>query len=43
MDVVSDICRSIRLEGSVFFRSDLSAPWGIQLPAAHEPRFHVVL
>lgn len=43
MDVVSDICRSIRLEGSIFFRSDLSAPWGIQLPAAHEPRFHVVL
>lgn len=43
MDIVSDICRSIRLEGSVFFRSNLSAPWGIQLPAAHEPRFHVVL
>lgn len=43
MDIVSDICRTIRLEGSVFFRSDLSAPWGIQLPAAHEPRFHVVL
>ncbi|MGR9087071.1 MAG: AraC family transcriptional regulator [Gammaproteobacteria bacterium] len=43
MDVVSDICRTIRLEGSVFFRSDLSAPWGIELPAAHEPRFHVVL
>lgn len=43
MDVVSDICRSIRLEGSVFFHSDLSAPWGIQLPSAHEPRFHVVL
>ena len=43
MDVVSDICRSIRLEGSVFYRSDLAAPWGIQLPAAHEPRFHVVL
>ncbi len=43
MDVVSDICRSIRLEGSIFFRSNLCAPWGIQLPAVHEPRFHVVL
>ena len=43
MDVVSDICRSIRFEGSVFFRSDLSAPWGIVLPEAREPRFHVVL
>ncbi|MBS3954166.1 MAG: AraC family transcriptional regulator [Methylomicrobium sp.] len=43
MDIMSDICRSLRLEGSVFFRSDLSAPWGIELPAAHEPRFHIVL
>lgn len=43
MDIVSDICRSIRLEGSVFFRSNLSAPWGIQLATANEPRFHVVL
>ncbi len=43
MDVLSDICRSIRLEGSIFFRSDLTAPWGMILPAASEPRFHVVL
>lgn len=43
MDVLSDICRSIRLEGSVFYRSDLSAPWGMILPNASEPRFHVVL
>ena len=43
MDVLSDICKSIRLEGSIFYRSDLTAPWGMILPAASEPRFHVVL
>lgn len=42
-DLLSEIMRSVRLEGSVFFRSLLSAPWGIDLPAANEPRFHIVL
>ena len=42
-DLLSEIIRSVRLEGSVFFRSHLSAPWGIELPAADEPRFHIVL
>ncbi|MEM7467784.1 MAG: AraC family transcriptional regulator [Pseudomonadota bacterium] len=42
-DLLSDIIRSVRLTGSVFFRSKLSAPWGISLPAADEPRFHIVL
>ena len=43
VDLLSEIVRSVRLEGSVFFRSHLSAPWGIDLPAAFEPRFHIVL
>lgn len=43
LDLLSDILRSVRLEGSVFFRSHLTAPWGIELPAAQEPRFHIVL
>ncbi|MEM7543512.1 MAG: AraC family transcriptional regulator [Pseudomonadota bacterium] len=43
VDLLSDILRSIRLQGSVFFRSHLSAPWGIDLPGANEPRFHLVL
>jgi hypothetical protein len=33
----------VRLSDSVFFRSRLTAPWGIDIPAASEPRFHVVL
>ena len=42
-DLLSEVMRSVRLEGSVFFRSQLTAPWGIDLPAANEPRFHIVL
>ena len=42
-DLLSEVIRSIRLEGSVFFRSHLTAPWGIHLPASNEPRFHIVL
>lgn len=42
-DLLSEVIRSIRLEGSVFFRSHLTAPWGIDLPASNEPRFHIVL
>ncbi len=43
MDLLSEILRSIRLEGSIFFRSKLTAPWGFDLPSALEPRFHIVL
>lgn len=42
-DLLSEIIRSVRLEGSVFFRSRLTAPWGMELSTANEPRFHIVL
>lgn len=42
-DLLSEVIRSVRLEGSVFFSSRLTAPWGIDLPSANEPRFHIVL
>ncbi len=42
-DLLSEILDSLRLSGSVFFRSQMTAPWGIDLPSAHEPRFHLVL
>ena len=38
MDILSDLCRSIRLEGSIFYFADLSAPWRIALPVAKEPK-----
>lgn len=42
-DLLSEVIRSVRLEGSIFFRSHLTAPWGMELPAADEPRFHIVI
>ena len=43
MDVLSDVLQSIRLEGSVFFRSALARPWGMACPANDIPLFHIVL
>lgn len=43
MDLLSDILKAIRLEGSVFFHSKLSAPWGIELPTGSSPCFHIIL
>lgn len=43
MDILSDVLQSIRLEGSVFFRSALARPWGMSCPANGTPLFHIVL
>ncbi len=43
MDILSDVLQSIRLEGSVFFRSALARPWGMSCPANDMPLFHIVL
>lgn len=32
MDVLSDILDTLKLEGSLFFRSELEPPWGIDVP-----------
>ena len=42
-DVLGDILETLRFRGSLFFRSDLAAPWGISLPETGIPRFHMVL
>lgn len=42
-DVLGDILETLRFRGSIFFRSNLAAPWGIALPATGIPRFHIVL
>ena len=33
---------TLRFRGSVFFRSDLSAPWGMALQQMDAPRFHII-
>ncbi len=43
MDLLKDVFRSIRLEGSVFFNSTLTAPWDVPLPPSSNLRFHLVI
>jgi AraC-like DNA-binding protein len=44
MDVLSQILRTLKLYGSLYFRTDLSAPWGLEVPADPQAvRFHVVV
>ena len=42
-DVLGDILETLRFRGSIFFRSDLAAPWGMSLPRMGIPRFHIAL
>ena len=42
-DVLGDILETLRFRGSVFFRSDLAAPWGMTLSEMGIPRFHIML
>jgi AraC-like DNA-binding protein len=42
-DVLSDILQSVRLESSVFCRSEFTAPWGFRAEGRDGASFHVVL
>ncbi len=42
-DILGQVLNTIRLRGSIFFCSKLSAPWGMTLTTADHPRFHFVL
>src|SRR4030095_15368910 len=41
-DVLTSVLRSLRLQGSVFCRAELSAPWGLELEAQDYAHFHVM-
>ncbi|MEX2130771.1 MAG: AraC family transcriptional regulator [Pseudohongiellaceae bacterium] len=43
MDVLSDVLSSIHLGGGVYFRCEMSAPWGMAIPATPVAEFHVVV
>ena len=44
MDVLSQILRTLKLHGSLYFRTDLRAPWGLEVPGeGRAVRFHVVV
>ncbi|MGI9294740.1 MAG: cupin domain-containing protein [Pseudomonadales bacterium] len=42
-DVIGDVLETLRFRGSIFFRSELAAPWGISLAPVGIPRFHIAL
>jgi len=42
-NVLDDVIETLRFRGSIFFHSELAAPWGISLPTISMPRFHVSL
>ena len=42
-DVLGDILETLRFRGSLFFSSELAAPWGISLSEMGVPRFHIIL
>ena len=43
LELISDILRTIRVDGSLFFHSELYAPWGLVLPESNEPKIHIAL
>ncbi|GJL82468.1 MAG: AraC family transcriptional regulator [marine bacterium B5-7] len=42
-DVLGDVLETLRFRGTIFFRSELAAPWGIFLDPVGLPRFHIAL
>ncbi|MBO3698261.1 AraC family transcriptional regulator [Roseivirga sp. E12] len=43
MDALSDVLRSIRLSSAFYFKSDFSAPWGMNVPSVPFAQFHIVV
>lgn len=42
-NVLNDVIETLRFRGSIFFHSNLSAPWGMSLSQQDVPRFHIAL
>lgn len=42
MDVLSDILKKIKLSSTVYFKSDFSSPWGMDIPKGPFAQFHIV-
>ena len=41
--MLGDVLETLRFRGSIFFRSELAAPWGMSLELTGIPRFHIAL
>ena len=42
VDVLSDVLRSVKLTSVVYFKSDFSAPWGMEISSGEFAQFHMV-
>lgn len=42
MDVLSDILGKVKLKSAVYFKSDFSSPWGMDVPSGPFAQFHIV-
>ncbi len=42
MDVLTDVLRTLRLAGTVYFQAEFSAPWGMDIKAGAVANFHIV-
>ncbi len=42
MDILSDILSKIKLTSVVYFKSDFSGPWGMEIPEGPFAQFHIV-
>lgn len=43
MDVLSDVLSSIHLGGGVYFRCEMTSPWGMAIPRTEVADFHVIV
>jgi len=43
LELIKDILKTIRVDGSLFFHSELDAPWGLILSTSNEPKIHIAL
>ena len=43
MDALSEILETIRLRSAVYFRSDFSSPWGMEIPKGPYAQFHMIV
>lgn len=44
MDALTDILNTLRLSSSLYFRTELTSPWGVEVPSKEKiARFHIVI
>jgi len=44
MDALTDILNTLRLSSSLYFRTELTSPWGVEVPVKEKvARFHIVI